>query len=318
MTRAMAIGMARAALMAAALFLAGCYVPIAGAFLMIFAPLPVMDFSIRRPAWFARAAVAVAIAAGLITLTAGWPAGAAYFVTFGVASILLSWLLERQVRFELVVLISTAAMLLAGGLVALIATGSPAALVDTLRNALSAGMMHGEQFYRTLGMENGLSPEAQANVLNITVRISPALVALSAAFAVLINMMVFWRWFNRERLGYRLFGDLARWSTPEWLIWILLATGFALFVPMPAVRTVALDIFIFVAAIYFCQGLAIMRFYFKMLAMPSLARGLIYLVTGIQPILTALVCAAGVFDMWIDFRRLKPPSQEAGNFGDFL
>jgi hypothetical protein len=26
---------------------------------------------------------------------------------------------------------------------------------------------------------------------------------------------------------------------------------------------------------------------------------------------------AGVFDMWIDFRRLKPPSQEA-NLGDFF
>jgi uncharacterized protein YybS (DUF2232 family) len=99
---------------------------------------------------------------------------------------------------------------------------------------------------------------------------------------------------------------------------VLLAAGFALFVPIFAVRTAALDSFIFVTAIYFCQGLAIMAFYFKMLAMPSLARGLIYVVTGIQPILTALVCAAGIFDMWIDFRRLKAPSQEAGNFGDFL
>jgi uncharacterized protein YybS (DUF2232 family) len=318
MTRATVIGMARAALLAAALFLAGCYLPIAGAFLMIFAPLPVMDFSVRRSAWLARAVAAVAIAAGLITLTAGWQAAAAYFVTFGIASVILTWLLERQVRFELVVLISSAAMLLAAGLAALIATGSPVVLVDTLRNSLSTGMAHGEQFYRTLGMENSLTTEARDHVLDITVRISPALVALTAAFAVLLNLMVFWRWFNRERLGYRLFGDLARWSTPEWLIWILLATGFALFVPMLVVRTIALDIFIFVAAIYFCQGLAIMRFYFKMLAMPSVARGLIYLVTGIQPVLTALVCAAGVFDMWIDFRRLKPPSQEAGNFGDFL
>jgi len=31
-----------------------------------------------------------------------------------------------------------------------------------------------------------------------------------------------------------------------------------------------------------------------------------------------LVCLAGVFDMWIDFRRLKPPSQAAGSYGDFL
>jgi hypothetical protein len=44
--------------------------------------------------------------------------------------------------------------------------------------------------------------------------------------------------------------------------------------------------------------------------MPPLARGLIYFVTIVQPVLAVLVCAAGIFDLWIDFRRLKPPSQE--------
>jgi hypothetical protein len=35
-------------------------------------------------------------------------------------------------------------------------------------------------------------------------------------------------------------------------------------------------------------------------------------------VLAVLVCAAGIFDLWVDFRRLKPPSQEAGSFGDFF
>jgi hypothetical protein len=37
-----------------------------------------------------------------------------------------------------------------------------------------------------------------------------------------------------------------------------------------------------------------------------------------QPVVAAIVSIAGVFDMWIDFRRLKPPSQEAGSLGDFF
>jgi len=48
------------------------------------------------------------------------------------------------------------------------------------------------------------------------------------------------------------------------------------------------------------------------------ARVAIYVITCVQPVLAVLVCLAGVLDMWVDFRRLKPPSQEAGNFGDFL
>ena len=63
---------------------------------------------------------------------------------------------------------------------------------------------------------------------------------------------------------------------------------------------------------------AIMAFYFRVLAMPSLARGLIYFIMIVQPVLAILVCAAGVLDLWLDFRRLKPPSPEARNLGDFL
>jgi hypothetical protein len=55
-----------------------------------------------------------------------------------------------------------------------------------------------------------------------------------------------------------------------------------------------------------------------MLAMPRIVRGTIYVIALLQPVLAALVCLAGIFDMWIDFRRLKPPSQEAGSLDDFF
>ena len=51
---------------------------------------------------------------------------------------------------------------------------------------------------------------------------------------------------------------------------------------------------------------------------PSIVRGIIYFVVFAQPVVAALVSIAGVFDMWIDFRRLKPPSPEANNLGDFF
>lgn len=307
-----------AALAAAALFIAGCLIPIAGASAMIFAPLPVMDFAVGRRSYLWRAIGVVATASAIIAVGVGWQAAAGYAVTFGLASVVICHMIETQRPFELIVLVTSGVILVAGTFAALAAVGSPAALADSLRQALAAGMARGEEAYRMLGVESGLGAEARANVLEITMGLSPALIALSAAFAVLMNLTVFWRWLNRGRIGYRLFGDLARWAAPDWLIWLLLATGFALFVPLKPIRTIALDGFICVAAVYFCQGLAIMSFYFKMLTMPSLVRGLIYFVTAIQPALAALVCAAGVFDLWVDFRRLKPPSQEAGSFGDFL
>jgi uncharacterized protein YybS (DUF2232 family) len=312
------IGLVRATLITAMLFIAGSVVPIGGALAMIFAPLAVMDYAIGREDWLRRSLATVVAVGAVVALAVGWPAGVAYLVTFGLASVIICHMVENRRPFELVVLVTSAAMLIAGTFASFAAAGSPAALAEALRHALSAGMTRGEEFYRLLGMDNPLTAEARANVLDVTMRLSPALVALAAACAVLLNLTVFWRWLDRGRLGYRLFADLARWSAPEWLIWVLLATGFALFVPVAAISTIALDGFICVAAIYFCQGIAIMAFYFKMLSMPGLARGLIYFVTAIQPVLAALVCAAGIFDLWVDFRRLKPQSPEAGSFGDFL
>jgi uncharacterized protein YybS (DUF2232 family) len=293
-------------------------VPVGGALAMIFAPLPIMDYALGREDWLFRSIGAVVLATAVTGLAIGWPGGAAYLVTFGLGTIIICHMLENRRSFEMVVLVASAAMLIAGTFASFAAAGSPAALADAIRHALSTGMARGEEFYRMLGVESPLTAETRAAVLDITMRLSPALVALSAACAVLIDLMIFWRWLDRGRLGYRLFVDPARWSAPEWLIWVLLATGFALFVPVAAIATIALDVFVIVATIYFCQGLAIMSFYFKMLSMPGLARGLIYFVTAIQPVLAALVCAAGIFYLWVDFRRLKPQSPEAGSFGDFL
>jgi len=96
-----------------------------------------------------------------------------------------------------------------------------------------------------------------------------------------------------------------------------LVSGFAWFIPVPLLANIALDCFLCVVAVYLCQGFAIMAFYFKRLRMPPVARGLIYFVTLVQPVLTAIVGAAGVFDLWADFRRLKRPDVAARNLGNF-
>jgi len=318
-TRRDAIGMVRAAFGAAALFLAGGVVPMVGGVAMLFAPTPVLGYAVGYPKALWRMAAVVTLAMGLIALGAGPAAAGAYLLTLGLATIVMVYLIERRRPFETIVLCAAGAMLLVGVAVALAFAGSPAALAEGLRHDLMAAMTRGEKFYKTVGMDSAIPPEMRANIIEATLRLSPALVVLAAAFTVLVNLGVFWRISGRQqRLGYMLFNDLVRWSTPDWLIWVLLATGFGLFIPVGALSTIALDLFVCVAAVYFCQGLAIMAFYFKVLSMPPAARGLIYFVTIVQPVLAALVCAVGIFDLWIDFRRLKPPSQEARNLGDFL
>jgi uncharacterized protein YybS (DUF2232 family) len=312
------VGGIRAAFLSAALCLAAAIVPLVGAIASLLAPAPILLFSIGYPGARLRAGVAVAIAAAAVMMLGGWGVAIGYLVTFGLASVVMCDMLERRNSFEAIVLVSSATVLAATVIAAFAAAGSAEVLARTVHDSLASGIARGHEFYKVLGFETGITPDAENGIIDMMLRLSPALVAICAGLAALLNLAAFWRLGGRQRMDYPLFGELARWSTPEWLIWVLLAAGFGMFVPVPALAVVAIDAFVCVAAVYFCQGLAIMAYYFKSLAIPSWVRGLIFFVTVIQPVLAALVCAAGIFDLWVDFRRLKPPSQEAGSFGDFF
>ena len=301
------------------MFLAGAVVPLAGGAIMAFALVPLLGYAVGLPHALRRISVVVAISTALVAAGGGIAAAAAYLVSFGLAAMVMCYMLERRQPFELIVLSATTAVVLAGMVMALAFAGSPDALVQAIRNQLVAGIMRGESFYKTLGIDPAITSDTKVYIVDNLIRLTPALVGLLVALIILLNLAVFWRLGGKQqRVGYTLFGDLARWSAPEWLIWPLLVSGFGWFIPSPPLATIALDCFLCILGVYFCQGLAIMAFYFKQLGMPPVARGLIYFVTMAQPVLTALVGAAGVFDLWVDFRRLKSPNATARNLGNFL
>jgi uncharacterized protein YybS (DUF2232 family) len=319
MTRKDVFWLLRAATSSAAMFVAGGLIPIIGALATMLAPVPLLLFAAGYPQAPWRLAAAIAVAAGLIGLGAGVIAAGVFLATAALAAAIMTYMIARRYPFEIITACTTGALLVTGAVAAILAAGSASALSDSLRDSLTLALDSGQKFYKSAGLDTVLQPDMRTTIVDGTIKLFPALAALSAAVTVLMNLGLFWRLGGRqERIGYPLFGDLVRWSAPEWLIWALLATGFGLFIPMKALSTIALNCFICIVAVYFCQGLAIMAFYFRVLAMPALARGLIYFVTSVQPVLAILVCAAGVLDLWIDFRRLRPPSQEARNLGDFL
>jgi uncharacterized protein YybS (DUF2232 family) len=293
---------------------------------MLFAPAPILIFAGGRARANLRAATSVILAAIMVLALASIPGGLGmgaiaacnYLATFGVATVIIVSMIERKRPFELIVLCAAGGMFIATVALALVLTGGPVELVKAMQTELAAGMARGQEMYRMVGMQNAVPPEAQSQVLDTLVKLSPALAAILAAMSVLLNLRVFWRWRGKQQLSYALFGDLVRWSAPEWLIWGLIATGFGMLAPITAVSDFALNAFLCFALVYFCQGLAIMAFYFQALSVPGIVRAVIYFIAIVQPVVSLVVCLAGVFDMWIDFRRLKPPSREAGNYGDFL
>jgi uncharacterized protein YybS (DUF2232 family) len=317
-TRKAIIGMVRASALAAAFFLAAGAIPLFGGIAMLFAPAPILIYAVGRPSPNLRAIVAVLQTAAMVTLLAGAFAGLGYLLSFGLATAIACYMLERRSSFELIAAVCAGAMVTASVIAALALLGGPDALIKTVHDDLMLTMSRGLEFDKLLGMQATIPADTQASIVAQFMRLLPGFALIAAGGTMLLNLKVFWRWAGPQRLTYNLFGDLSRWSASEWLVWLLLAGGFGLFIPVGPVSDIALNGFICIAAIYFCQGLAIIGFYFHSLAVPAMVRGIIYFVVFAQPVVASIVCIAGVFDMWIDFRRLKPPSPEANNLGDFF
>jgi uncharacterized protein YybS (DUF2232 family) len=313
------VAFVRASFASALMFLAGAAIPLLGGVLMMFAPAPLLTYAAGSPYALYRISATIVLATSLVALSAGVAPALGYLAIFGLAAVSMCFMLQRKLSFELIVFCVTMLLVIAGGVTALLWAGSPEKLGQLIHYQLATAMARVEGFYKSLGVDMALTPETRAYILDTAKWLTPALSVMLFALMVLLNLAVLWRLGGKEQgLGYTLFGDLARWSAPEWLVWPLLVTGFGWFVPFQWLANIALDCFFCIMAVYLGQGFAIMAFYFKQLRMPAIARSLIYFVTVAQPFLAALTAIIGLFDLWFDFRRLKRPDAATRNVRNFL
>jgi len=158
--------------------------------------------------------------------------------------------------------------------------------------------------------------ERAPQIVDMILEILPALLLLSFAFIVLINILYLGRRFPERRGQWFTLAQLREWKGPEALVWGLVACGFSLFITdLGVLRVVALNLLLVIGAFYFAQGLAVIGFFFHKNNVPRFLRGLTYVLIVFQQIFTLLVVGIGLFDLWGDFRRLSKdkaaPSQAA-------
>jgi uncharacterized protein YybS (DUF2232 family) len=288
------------------LFMGGVGVPAAGFILLPLVPQPALALAFRQGfAWAALVLLAVSV---VLALTVGRELVYIYGV-FAVATALLLTLLGRLRAIEF--LVTTVAAVVFAGVSALMLYlfGSWNAMVTDTRASLLQHMMAALDAYEKMGVSkegfDGLR-EQIPRLAESLLQLLPALVFLSLAFMVLINVLLLCRRFPEKRAEW--FGDvkLREWKCPEPLVWGLIACGFALFVPgLELLDALALNLLLVIGACYFAQGIAVIAFFFDKNKVPLFLRGITYALIVLQQILTLLVVGLGLFDLWGDFRRLR-------------
>jgi len=161
-----------------------------------------------------------------------------------------------------------------------------------------AGMA--DQDFQIMGISRAVLPEVLRQV-------TPALLLINAGLVAWLNVLA-----TRQLAGRWAWGGegepLSQWVCPEWFIFLFLAGGAGLLLPLAWVRQVGLNLLLALGFVYFCQGLAIIAALYQRFQVPRLLRLPGYLLAFLNPLMIA-VMILGILDLWVDFRRLRSPRE---------
>jgi uncharacterized protein YybS (DUF2232 family) len=294
---------------ATVLLFASALIPLIGPFLGLLTPLPYLYYSTKLgPYEGLKLSLITLLFLSVISYLAGHPQMILLCVEFTFLGLILSELYRRKLTIGHTVLWGTGLMLLAG-FTALVFMGwsRNAGPLELAAAFLESNLKEAFRIYDHVGLDDGKTAqiEEQVRVLrDMVLRVYPALLTIGTGFVVWANIMISRPLFNVGHLPYPDFGPLERWQAPDLLIWGVIAAGFSLFLPVGVVKYLAINALIVLLVIYVFHGLSILLFYLKRYQIPAWVRIGIYVLMIFQQVLLVALAMAGLFDQWIDFRRL--------------
>lgn len=143
----------------------------------------------------------------------------------------------------------------------------------------------------------------KSTFISILTNFFPVLIIIGSVLIVWINVLMGRNLLRGKSIFFPKLEGLAGWHAPEFIIWIFICSGGLLFMPHEQTRFFSQNVFILTCFIYFLQGLAIVSFIFQTKNVPVFLRYLFYFLIGVQQFLMLPVLFAGLFDIWVDFRR---------------
>lgn len=257
--------------------------------------------------------------AGLITITGvglvlwflvGPQLAIAFMTAYGVMAAAMGEATRLGFPFEKIISISTLAptvltllMLFAG--LAGEEGSSMKALEGTLKKAA-------ENYIQVLE-QSGESPEnlktIRASVENAAptaARIVPSFILVSTLAGAVLNFLaVRYLWFRFYSRQFFEGVEVSRWMLPDVVVWVLIAAiGSMIFGP-GIIQVVGMNLSIIFLFLYFLQGLSVVTHILKVKSFPKWVWVLVFILIPLNPMFFGLVMGMGLFDIWVDFRKIR-------------
>ncbi len=138
-------------------------------------------------------------------------------------------------------------------------------------------------------------------------------VLLLAAPGIFVNSYLMMMWMNilvmkkillKKGIIVKTIENLNHWKAPDYLVFGLIATAVLIFFASGILKFVCVNLLIVLLFVYFFQGIAVVSFFFQKKRTPFAIRFFFYLLIAIFPQFLFLVIGCGLFDTWINFRKL--------------
>ena len=293
------------------LLFASALLPVIGPVLTLFTPLPFIFYATKLGRYDGLKIILLTILLiGLVSKLAGFPQMILLCIEFGLLGFTISEIFRRNLSLGLAIFWGTGVMLLIGAVVLIVIglsknMGPIELIVDYFKNSFQEAM----NAYEASGSEQEdlLQIQEYAKILSFVIsRIYPSLMVVGTGFVVWSNIIVSRGLFRFGKLQYPDFGPMDRWSSPEKMVWVLIISGFAFFLPVAGVKLYAINIFIIIMVIYVFHGLSILLFFFKKYNVPPWIRAGVYILLILQQFLLIGLCLGGLFDQWLDIRKIHP------------
>ncbi len=176
-----------------------------------------------------------------------------------------------------------------------------------MRDAIQAATGRIEEVYKTAGITGGDLRELVTSLRQaeeILSRVYPSLIVIFLWIGAACNL------FLARRL-LRRFGRDIPWEpfslfrNPDHLVWILIASGFALLADHPHISQIALNLLIAVMFLYFIQGMAVLIYFYRKYSLSFFILLVSVVLILAQPMMVAPISAIGLIDLWAQFRTPK-------------
>jgi uncharacterized protein YybS (DUF2232 family) len=246
-----------------------------------------------------------------ITALFGFFAGGLYLGMCAMISFFMPELLLRGISGSRALFWTTAAnMLIFSAGFIIYSTYSGINLQQLITAEISESMKQAVALYEKSGVTGedlDLLKRTMATAADLLQRLYPALATAMLLVIAGCNLVLVKKTTVKTAVNLAI-GDFSTFKNPDILVWILIATGFSLLLPVPLITTPALNILLIITLLYLLQGMAIISALITKHSVSALLRIMLYAMLIIQPYLLALVAGIGLFDLWVNFR--TPKTQE--------